>query len=114
MSMISLVSKNVGVTLIIAAVSGCATTPTYIRYINPKSTQEQFMKDRYACYIETQQRVSSAYANQYGGAASSQVIPSCSAIGACLAARGYYRSDTTDRAELGRPGTISEAAAKRR
>jgi hypothetical protein len=33
------------------------------------ATEEQIMKDRYACYQETQQQVSTAYVNRYGGAA---------------------------------------------
>ena len=85
------------VTFIFAVISGCATPPTsYYRYFNPKSNQQQFMKDRYACLQETQQRVSGAYVNQYGGASSSTVMPPCSAFNACLASRGYYRSDTTN------------------
>ena len=98
-------SKCLGVALVVAAVSGCA--PTYIRYINPNATQEQFMKDRYECYQETQQRISGAYVNQYGGAASSRVMPSCSAFNACIAARGYIRSDTTNLADFNQPGSLS-------
>ena len=91
--------------LLIASVSGCATT--YIRYLSTNNaTEAQFMQDRYQCYRETQQRVSGAFVNQYGGAASSQVLPSCSAWNACLAARGYYRSDTTSVAELHAQGCL--------
>jgi hypothetical protein len=91
--------------LLLVTLSGCA--PSYIRYFNSNgASQDQFMKDRYACYQETQQRISSAYINQYGGAASSQIMPSCSAINACLAARGYYRSDTTKAADLNAPGSL--------
>lgn len=52
------------------------------------------MKDRYECYKETQQRFSDAFVGPYGGSAGSQVIPSCSAFNACMASRGYLRSDT--------------------
>ncbi len=88
-----------------ASISGCATT--YIRYLSSNNaTESQFMQDRYQCYQETQQRISGAFVNQYGGAASSQVLPSCRAWNACLAARGYYRSDTTSVAELNQPGSL--------
>ena len=87
----------IGVSLIAASVSACTTTPpTVMRWTNNNNaTYDQWMKDRYACYNETQQRVSGAYVGPYGGAASSTVIPSCSAFNACLAARGYFRSDAT-------------------
>ena len=102
----STVSKSLGMILLVAAVSGCATT--YYRYIsNTNATQQQFMRDRYSCYQETQQRVSNAYANQYGGVANSRVMPTCSAFNACLAARGYYRSDTTNLADFNQPGSLS-------
>ena len=49
------------------AIGGCA--PTYVRYLSNKgATQQQFVNDRYACLQQTQQRVSGAYVNQYGGA----------------------------------------------
>ena len=93
------------VVVLAVVVGGCATT--YIRWINTRGvTQEQFMKDRYACLQETQQRVSSAYVDQSGGAASSQVMPSCSAWNACLAARGYYRSDTMNMDDFKQLGSL--------
>lgn len=89
-------------------ISGCVEETSYIRYLNMTgATQQQFMEDRYACYQETQQRTSSAYVDQYGATASSKVLPSCGGWNACLAARGYYRSDTNDPAELHAPGSLS-------
>jgi hypothetical protein len=64
--------------------------PVPIRHFTrPETTQEQFMKDRYECLQEAEQRVSGAYVNSYGGAASSQVIANCGVWVACLGARGY-------------------------
>jgi|SRR5215469_4749406 len=84
---------------------GC--TPNYMRYVsNTDATETQFLQDRYQCLQETAHQVSGAYVNAYGGAASSQVMPSCSAFNACLAARGYYRSDTTNLADLNVPGSL--------
>ena len=95
-----------GITLVVVAISGCAP-PTYVRWINRNNaTQEQFMQDRYSCLQETQQRVSNTFVNQYGGAANSQVMPTCSAFSACLAARGYYRSDTTNLADFNQSGSL--------
>jgi len=102
----SILSKNLGMVLLATAVSGCA--PTYIRYLsNNGASEQQFMNDRYACLQETQQRISSAYVNGYGGVANSRVMPPCSAINACLAARGYYRSDTRNPADFNQPGSLS-------
>jgi hypothetical protein len=85
------------VAFIFSVVAGCASTaPTIMRWTNNNNaTQDQWMKDRYACYSETQQRISGATVNQSGGNANSIVIPMCSAFNACLAARGYVRSDAT-------------------
>lgn len=99
--------RSLGI-LLVAMVSGCAApTPTYIRYVsNTGATQQQFMRDRYTCYQETRAIFSAAVANKYGGAAASQVIPPCSGFNACLAARGYYRSDTTNLADFNHPGSL--------
>jgi hypothetical protein len=64
------------------------------------------MTDRYACLQETQQRVSDTYVNQSGGASTSQVMPTCSAWNACLAARGYFRADTTNPEDFKQPGSL--------
>ena len=49
----------IGLVLILV---GCAApqpqTQQLPRYTNYSASQDQFMKDRYACYMETQQRVS--------------------------------------------------------
>ena len=83
-----------------------ARQQSYMRYVNNRAvSQDQFMKDRYSCYQETQARVSAAAADRYGAAARSQVMPPCSAFNACMAARGYYRAaDTTNLEDFKRPG----------
>jgi hypothetical protein len=99
-------SKCFAAVLLVGMVGGCATS--YIRYVNSSSpSQQQWAQDRYSCLQQTQQRVSTAVEDQYGGAASSVVMPSCSAFNACLAARGYLRSDTTNVADLNLPGSFS-------
>lgn len=71
-------------------VAGCTTQPPkMLRYSRPETTQSQFMKDRYECLLESQQRVSGAVVNAYGGASNSEVVPSCGIWMACLGARGY-------------------------
>ena len=81
---------SLSVAVALALLSGCVTVP---RYAGSGKSQADFMRDRYQCYQETQQRVSGAYVNRYGGAADSRVMPSCSAFSSCLAARGYYESE---------------------
>ena len=86
--------------------AGCAAQqPTIIeevRYLNKNGkTEEDLLKDRYACYLEVRQRISEsssggygdAYGLSYSGNSYSVVIPSCSGINACLAAKGYIRSN---------------------
>ena len=67
----------------------CAQPQVIVRYSKPDATQTQFMKDRYECLQESQQRESGAYVNPYAGAASSQMVVPCSVFKACLGARGY-------------------------
>jgi hypothetical protein len=66
-----------------------ACTPPLTRFTRPDTTQQQFMKDRYECLQEAEQRVSGAFANSYGAAASSHERANCGLWYGCLAARGY-------------------------
>jgi predicted aspartyl protease len=65
---------------------GCAT-PTI--WIKPGATHDEFAKDRYSCMQQSQQRVSSAFVDQYGGAASNRVITNASLFNACMNAQGW-------------------------
>jgi len=59
--------------LIAAAIlAGCQDT--YVRYQNNSHvSQEQFLKDRFACYLETRQTVPFSTTTQYSGLAGSAV-----------------------------------------
>lgn len=59
------------------------------------STQSDFSKDRYACMQQSQQPVSGAYVNQYGGFASSNIITNGNLFGACMNSRGWNLADKT-------------------
>jgi hypothetical protein len=79
-------------------VSGCATTPPppVMRWTsNNNATQEKWLNDRNTCYNETEQRMSEGSVDQSGAKANSVDGPICRAFNACLAARGYIRSDAT-------------------
>ena len=76
--------------LSILSLAGCIHGGTY-RFTGPGSFQD-FATVRYQCLQETKTRTSGAFVNQYGGAASSDVTPSCTAFDACLASKGYYRN----------------------
>ena len=104
----STIGKSLGITVFAAVVSGCASNPPmYIRYMsNTGATQQQFMKDRYACYAETHQWAYRAAAYQPGGGPVSQVRTPCNPFNACLAARGYSRSDTPNPADLNQAGSL--------
>jgi hypothetical protein len=80
-----------------ALVSGCASAPPppVMRWTsNNHATQEKWLNDRNSCYIETQQRMSEESVDQSGFKGNSVDGPICRALNACLAARGYIRSDT--------------------
>ena len=81
--------------LVVAFVGGCASTPPTVPTwtSNRSASQDEWLKDRYACHNETKQRISGASVDQSGGIANSLVVPMCTAFNACLAARGYTRND---------------------
>ena len=61
------------------------------------------MQDRYACFQETQEPA--VYFNR-SGKPTNTAVPPCGAFNTCLAARGYYRSDTTNRADFNQAGSL--------
>jgi predicted aspartyl protease len=65
---------------------GCAAQTTWTK---PGLTQDQFAKDRYSCMQQSQQRVSSAYVDQYGGGSINHVITNANLFNACMTAQGY-------------------------
>jgi predicted aspartyl protease len=65
---------------------GCAAQTTWVK---PGLTQDQFAKDRYGCMQQSQQRVSSAYVDQYGGGSVNHVITNANLFNACMNAQGY-------------------------
>ena len=65
---------------------GCAAQTTWTK---PGLTQDQFAKDRYGCMQQSQQRVSSAYLDQYGGGSINHVITNANLFNACMTAQGY-------------------------
>ena len=75
--------------LVFCVVSLAACAPPLTRYTRPDTTQQQFLKDRYECLKQSEQRVSGAVVNPYGGAASSHERANCGLWYSCLAARGY-------------------------
>jgi hypothetical protein len=64
---------------------GCAP----MTWTKPGATHDDFTKDRYSCMQQSQQRVSSAYVNQYGGSANDSVITNGNLFGACMNAQGW-------------------------
>ena len=82
-----IIIKTIALSAFAMLMTGCAVP----KYDGPGSFQD-FANARYQCVQETSARVSGAAVNQYGGAARSSVMPSCSAFSACLASKGYYES----------------------
>jgi len=66
------------------ALSACAAQQTM--WIKPGFSQDEFAKDRYSCMQQSQQRVSTAFVNQYGGSASDHAITNASLFNACMSA----------------------------
>jgi hypothetical protein len=66
------------------ALSACAAQPTM--WIKPGFSQDEFAKDRYSCMQQSQQRVSTAFVNQYGGSSSNHVT-NANLFNACMSSR---------------------------
>jgi predicted aspartyl protease len=69
------------------ALSACAAQQTI--WTKPGFSQDEFAKDRYSCMQQSQQRVSGAYADQYGAVSSNHVITNANLFSACMNAQGY-------------------------
>jgi starvation-inducible outer membrane lipoprotein len=82
--------RSITMGLIVISLTACATAPqTTIRYTRVDTSQQEFMKDRYECLQQSEQRVSGAVV--YGNVASSQEreVANCGLWLSCLTARGY-------------------------
>jgi hypothetical protein len=62
----------------------------------PGSAPDDFNRDRYACLQQSQQPTSSAYLNQYGGVANSNIVTNGGLYGACMNAGGWVLTTVTD------------------
>lgn len=69
------------------AICGCAALQ--MGWYKPGASQSDFAQDKYACMENSQEHVSGAYVNPYGGAASSGTITNIPLFQACMEARGY-------------------------
>jgi predicted aspartyl protease len=67
---------------------GCAAHQETV-WTKPGSTQEGFNKDSYSCMQQSQQRVATAFVNEYGGSSSNHVITNNNLYNACMNAQGY-------------------------
>jgi hypothetical protein len=72
--------------------SACSSANNNV-WVKPGATQTEFAKDRYACLQDSQQRVGSAYVNQYGGSSNNSVITNGGLFDACMNARGWSLQD---------------------
>lgn len=76
---------------------------------NNNATQEKWLSDRNVCYDETEQQMASQSIDQSKMKVDSVDSLVCRTFNACLAARGYTRSDATGALTV--PGTASVVCA---
>ncbi len=88
-------SRIILTTLLATTLCGCAALQ--MGWYKPGATQADFAQDKYSCMESSQERVSGAYVNPYGGAASSETATNIPLFQACMEARGYI---WTNRAEV--------------
>ena len=82
--------------VVVAALSGCAIAPPapLVQLYKQGASNQDFSRDRYRCLQEAQGRVSGSYVNQYGGASSSNVLPSQGLYYNCMASSGWQRVES--------------------
>jgi hypothetical protein len=74
--------------LSVALMSGCATGTRF----NGPGTYDDFVKARYPCLQKNTRPVSGVAATQGGLFGRSRNLPNCSALAACMGAKGYFRA----------------------
>jgi len=89
---------------------GCAAQQKV--WVKPGLTQEQFAKDRYSCMQQSQQRVSAAFVNEYGGSSSNHVITNANLFSACMSAQGYTLQQKASLAEQAAQQAATKDQAK--
>lgn len=78
--------RTLVVPITLLLVSGCAP----MVWNKPGASQDDFSRDRYTCMQDSQQRVSGAVVNQFGGYSTNEVITNPNIFRACMNANGWY------------------------
>jgi hypothetical protein len=81
--------KRIALVSSLILLSACAN---YV-WVKPGATQSEFAQQKYACMQQSQQQVSSAYVNQYGGSSDSHVTTNKPLFNACMNSQGWYLQD---------------------
>ncbi len=80
-------TRYASIVCVAALLAACAALQ--MGWYKPGATQSEFAEDRYECMQSSQERVSGAYVNAYGGASSSGTTTNMPLFQACMEARGY-------------------------
>src|SRR5690242_16058312 len=75
----------------VVALAACAP----MTWVKPGATRDDFSRARYSCVQQSQQRVSGAVVNQFGGYATNQVVTNEGVFDACMNAEGWYLQEQT-------------------
>jgi hypothetical protein len=102
--------KRIFILICAVFLSSCAQNNVWVK---PGAAQGEFAQAKYSCMQQSQQRISGAYVNQYGGSSSSEVITNNALWSACMNASGWtlQSKDSLDRlqAEAHRQTQINTA-----
>jgi hypothetical protein len=79
--------------------------------VKPGASQADFAQVRYNCMQQSQQRVGTAFVNQYGGAANNSVITNQNLFGACMNAQGWslQQQPSTEQGKAAMDALVQEA-----
>jgi hypothetical protein len=83
--------KRIAIASSIILLSACANNNNV--WVKPGASTTEFAQTKYACMQQSQNRVSSAYVNEYGGSSESRVTTNSPLFSACMNAQGSYLQD---------------------
>lgn len=99
--------KGITVVSAIASMFGLSACAPMMAWNKPGASQAEFSQDKYDCMQQSQQQVSGAYVNKFGGGASSQVVTNGNLFNSCLNARGWtlVQQPNANAAQPGQPAS---------
>jgi hypothetical protein len=83
--------------LLFVAVGASGCVSTHVAFDHPTATEDQMLRDRYACMQQSMGYSTSGYVDQSGGGSSGAAIPNGAMLKNCMALHGYTSNPESGR-----------------